>query len=208
MSTFKTKMDSQNAATKYHWAMDYPQKMEKYIWSTIRLLTAHVFGIRGILMLITGEVPRTLAIFSKFLNTKAKSKIHAQNSKDKKYDLKQVYCSYFVGTGITMGCHRLWAHKTFKAKLPLQILLAYINLLIIFPVLLHSIQSSSGAEIIVRLHHKYVETDADPHDARRGFWFAHMGWLFQKEHKAVKEKEATIDLSDLDNDPVVRFQTK
>jgi hypothetical protein len=35
-----------------------------------------------------------------------------------------------------------------------------------------------------------------------------MGWLFQKEHKAVKDKEATIDLSDLDNDPVVRFQTK
>jgi hypothetical protein len=92
MSTFKTKMDSQIAAKKYHCAMDYPLKMEKYIWNTIWLLTAHVFGIHGILMLITGEVPRTLAIFSKFLNTKEKSKILAQNSKDKKYNLKQVYC--------------------------------------------------------------------------------------------------------------------
>jgi fatty-acid desaturase len=30
---------------------------------------------------------------------------------------------YFAGCGITVGCHRYWAHRTFKAKLPLQIIL-------------------------------------------------------------------------------------
>ncbi len=35
-----------------------------------------------------------------------------------------------------------------------------------------------------------------------------MGWLLQKEHPSVQTKEDTIDLSDLDNDPVVRFQAK
>ena len=25
-----------------------------------------------------------------------------------------------------------------------------------------------------RVHHKYSDTDADPHNSHRGFWFAHM----------------------------------
>ena len=28
-----------------------------------------------------------------------------------------------------------------------------------------------------RLHHKCSETAGDPHNANRGFFFAHMGWL-------------------------------
>ena len=28
-----------------------------------------------------------------------------------------------------------------------------------------------------RLHHKASETNGDPHNALRGFFFAHMGWL-------------------------------
>ncbi len=31
---------------------------------------------------------------------------------------------YIMGLGITVGCHRYWSHRTFKAKLPLQIFLA------------------------------------------------------------------------------------
>ncbi|XP_071056017.1 stearoyl-CoA desaturase-like [Onthophagus taurus] len=28
-----------------------------------------------------------------------------------------------------------------------------------------------------RVHHKYSESDADPHISNRGFFFSHMGWL-------------------------------
>src|SRR5689334_13557637 len=35
-----------------------------------------------------------------------------------------------------------------------------------------------------------------------------MGWLMTPEHPAVKEKEDTIDMSELDVDPIIRFQTK
>ena len=28
-----------------------------------------------------------------------------------------------------------------------------------------------------RLHHKHVDTPNDPHDANRGFWYSHVGWL-------------------------------
>ncbi|CAG2180298.1 unnamed protein product, partial [Oppiella nova] len=57
-----------------------------------------------------------------------------------------------------------------------------------------------------RLHHKYSDTDADPHNSSRGFFFSHMGWLLCKKHPDVREKGKTMDMSDLVNDPLVKFQ--
>jgi stearoyl-CoA desaturase (delta-9 desaturase) len=59
-----------------------------------------------------------------------------------------------------------------------------------------------------RVHHKFSETDADPHNSRRGFFFAHMGWLLVKKHPEVKEKGKTVDMSDVWADPIVRFQRR
>lgn len=59
-----------------------------------------------------------------------------------------------------------------------------------------------------RVHHKYSETNADPHNSRRGFFFAHMGWLLVRKHPAVAEKGRQIDLSDVWDDPIVRFQRR
>ena len=56
------------------------------------------------------------------------------------------------------------------------------------------------------MHHKFSETDADPHNSKRGFFFAHVGWLLCRKHPDVKLKGKQIDLSDLLADPVVRFQ--
>lgn len=59
-----------------------------------------------------------------------------------------------------------------------------------------------------RIHHKFTETDADPHNAKRGFFFAHIGWLLCKKTDAVIEAGNKIDMSDVENDPVVKFQKK
>ena len=59
-----------------------------------------------------------------------------------------------------------------------------------------------------RVHHKFSETDADPHNAKRGFFFSHVGWLLVKKHPDVKVKGAKVDLSDLKADPVVAFQKR
>lgn len=59
-----------------------------------------------------------------------------------------------------------------------------------------------------RVHHKFSETNADPHNSKRGFFFAHMGWLMLRKHPQVSEKGSTIDLSDLLADPIVRFQRR
>ncbi|KOB72226.1 Uncharacterized protein OBRU01_12642, partial [Operophtera brumata] len=61
-----------------------------------------------------------------------------------------------------------------------------------------------------RVHHKYTETVADPHDIRRGFWFAHVGWLVLTPHPAVEDRRAALMKTSLDlmADPVVRLQQK
>lgn len=62
--------------------------------------------------------------------------------------------------------------------------------------------------IFYRVHHKFSETNADPHNANRGFFFAHCGWLMLKKHPEVTAKGSKIDLSDVLNDPIVAFQRK
>lgn len=58
------------------------------------------------------------------------------------------------------------------------------------------------------MHHKYTDTNADPHNASRGFWYSHIGWLWLPTHPDVKEARKIIDMSDLAHDPIVRFQSK
>lgn len=58
------------------------------------------------------------------------------------------------------------------------------------------------------MHHKFSETDADPHNAKRGFFFAHVGWLMLRKHPKVIEKGNQVDMSDILNDPVVQFHQK
>lgn len=64
------------------------------------------------------------------------------------------------GLGITGGAHRLWAHRSYKAKLPLKILLTVFNTMAFQDCAIHWARDH-------RVHHKYSETDADPHNATR-----------------------------------------
>lgn len=59
-----------------------------------------------------------------------------------------------------------------------------------------------------RVHHKFSETDADPHNAKRGFFFSHVGWLLCKKHREYFEKAKTMDFSDLHEDSILKFQKK
>lgn len=103
--------------------------------------------------------------------------------------------------GITAGAHRLWAHRSYKAKLPLRILLAAFNTIAFQDCALHWARDH-------RVHHKYSETDADPHNATRGFFFSHIGWLLCRKHPDVIEKGKKLDTADLEADPVLHYQRK
>jgi stearoyl-CoA desaturase (delta-9 desaturase) len=59
-----------------------------------------------------------------------------------------------------------------------------------------------------RVHHKYSETESDPHNALRGFFFAHIGWLLVKKNQKVVDAGRQIPMDDLLADPIVMFQKK
>jgi len=103
--------------------------------------------------------------------------------------------------GITAGVHRLWSHKSYKAGLPLRVVLMIFNSIANQGSIFHWARDH-------RLHHLYSDTAADPHDANRGFWFSHVGWLLFKKNAAVIEAGKKINMNDLASDPVVMFQRK
>jgi len=59
-----------------------------------------------------------------------------------------------------------------------------------------------------RAHHKFTDTDADPHNSQRGFFFCHIGWLMVRKHPDVKIKGKSIDMSDIEKDPIVVWQRR
>jgi len=105
------------------------------------------------------------------------------------------------GLGITVGAHRLWSHRCYKARLPMRILLAIFQTLAVQNDIYEWVRDH-------RVHHKFNDTDADPHNSTRGFFFSHMGWLMVRKHSDVVTKGRTVDMSDLEADPVVMWQKK
>ena len=61
---------------------------------------------------------------------------------------------------------------------------------------------------IHRVHHKYTDTDADPHDSRRGFFFSHVGWAIMEQHPEYKRRLAQTEIADLLKDPIIVYQHK
>ncbi|KAG5671196.1 hypothetical protein PVAND_001407 [Polypedilum vanderplanki] len=103
------------------------------------------------------------------------------------------------GFGITAGAHRLWAHNSYKTNT------AYKIMLLIFQTIAFQ-NSAYEWTRDHRVHHKFTDTNADPHNARRGFFFSHMGWLLCKKHPDVKKFGARVSMADLEADPIIMFQ--
>lgn len=95
----------------------------------------------------------------------------------------------------------MWTHRAYKAKLPLRIILMCCYCMAGQNSLYDWVRDH-------RIHHKYSETDADPHNSNRGFFFAHVGWLMLRKHPECIKKGRLIDMSDVLADPVIQFHEK
>jgi stearoyl-CoA desaturase (delta-9 desaturase) len=105
------------------------------------------------------------------------------------------------GLGITAGAHRLWSHRAYTATKTYRFLLMLFNCIAFQGELLYWCRDH-------RVHHKASDTTADPHNIKRGFWFAHIGWLYLPRSKENVEAMKIVPLNDLYSDPVVMFQLK
>ncbi|MCH9643727.1 MAG: fatty acid desaturase [Gammaproteobacteria bacterium] len=100
-----------------------------------------------------------------------------------------------TGMSITMGYHRLFAHKTYKTAWPIRLIYALLGAACFEGSILEWSTDH-------RNHHRYTDTDRDPYDIKRGFWFAHIGWLFTLD----TTKRDFSNVEDLMQDPIVRWQ--
>ena len=103
--------------------------------------------------------------------------------------------------GVTVGCHRLWSHRSYQAAFPTRAVLMVLASMANQGTIFHWCRDH-------RLHHKHSDTAADPHDASRGFFFSHMGWLLLKKDPQVVEAGVKIAVNDLLQDPVVWLNWK
>ena len=119
-----------------------------------------------------------------------------------------LFLAFYIvsGLGITVGYHRLFTHSSFKAKRPLRIGMAIAGSLAFEGPVIRWVADH-------RRHHAFSDREGDPHSPWRfgettrgmlkGFWFAHLGWLFDLEH--TNRDKYTPDLM---ADPDIRLVDK
>ena len=57
-----------------------------------------------------------------------------------------------------------------------------------------------------KVHHKYSDTDGDPHNTKRGIFFCHIGWIMKYPHPEYLDKKSSlIKYFNFMKDPVVKF---
>lgn len=99
--------------------------------------------------------------------------------------------------GITAGYHRLWAHRTYEASLPVRIALMIAGTFAIQNSILYW---ASGH----RVHHRHVDdVELDPYSAKKGFWYSHIGWMLRDYPSSQTDYK---NVPDLLNDKLVMFQ--
>ena len=82
------------------------------------------------------------------------------------------------GVAVTGGYHRLFAHPTYRAA---GVVRTFYLLFGAAAVQNSALKWSADH----RIHHAKTDRDEDPYNIRRGFWWAHMGWIFHKDTRPV-----------------------
>lgn len=105
---------------------------------------------------------------------------------------------YMTGMSITGGYHRLFSHCAYEASKPMKVFYALFGA----AAFQHSILKWS---LDHRLHHRHVDTDADPYSINKGFFFAHIGWMLNYQ---TYPDNASAFVRDLERDKIVYYQHK
>ncbi|GLG96638.1 Acyl-CoA Delta(11) desaturase [Gryllus bimaculatus] len=114
-----------------------------------------------------------------------------------------VVFAFVLGTfsllGVTAGSHRLWAHRTYTASLPLKVFLLLC-------------QTASGTGSVYdwvlehRVHHKHHGTDDDPFNHKRGFLFSHLVSRVATRPSNWEQLSKGVDMSDIEAEPLLMYQ--
>ncbi|MEP6659116.1 MAG: acyl-CoA desaturase [Acidimicrobiales bacterium] len=95
---------------------------------------------------------------------------------------------------ITAGYHRYFSHRSFRVSRPMQFLMALAGTTAVQKGPLWWASHH-------RAHHRYVDTERDPHTPRKGFWWSHVGWILSDRYSATD----AVLVADLARYPELRF---
>ncbi len=120
-------------------------------------------------------------------------------------DLVVLAVMYVIcGLGVTVGFHRMLTHRAFSTYKWMQYLLAILGSMAVQGPVISWVADH-------RKHHAHTDEEGDPHSphghgdgfkgAVKGLWYAHMGWLFDRQGQAKFGKYA----KDLVEDPGFRL---
>lgn len=100
--------------------------------------------------------------------------------------------------GISVGYHRMLSHRSFSANIFVERLLVWLGT--------WAMQRGPLEWVgIHRYHHRFADQSKDPHDIRRGLWWAHLSWLF---HDVPCLREVPAYASDIQADPFYRWLSR
>lgn len=102
---------------------------------------------------------------------------------------------FLTGLAITAGYHRLFSHKTYRSNAVMRFLYLFFGAATFEGSVLNWCTDH-------RRHHRYEDTEKDPYNINRGFWFAHMGWLIRLDDA----KRDYSNVHDLKADPLCALQ--
>ena len=102
---------------------------------------------------------------------------------------------WLTGLSITAGYHRLFAHRAYKAPAPIRLFYAIFGA----AAWQNSVITWAAAH---RYHHRDVDTDGDPYNAKRGLVYSHIGWILVEgpRHKQLD------NVDDLWKDKICKWQ--
>jgi len=100
--------------------------------------------------------------------------------------------------GIGLGFHRLLTHQGFHTPRWVKYFLAVCGTL--------AVQGGPIAWVAGhRMHHAHSDRELDPHNSRKGFWWAHMGWLMRRDPRMGMFENYRNYAKDLVADPFILF---
>ncbi len=104
---------------------------------------------------------------------------------------------FTTGISLTAGYHRLFAHQTFETHPLVKFFLLFFGAGCVEN---SALKWSSDH----RYHHRFVDKDGDPYNINRGFFYAHMGWIFYDDPPS----RTLTNAPDLMSDKMVLWQHK